>query len=546
MVPDTRAKATRICQCLGAITALALVAAQFENSPFRGPILHQRYALNYLRAGSLRETVDTPPRPPKQELSGGRAGFIGAPVRADFVGGFYNRPLKVTLTHSASAPIYYTLDGSLPTVKARRYSEPIAIDRTRVLRFASLPSGPEETHTYVIGDHGGLPVLSVAMDPSFLWNRHAGIYLNAHQRGKAWRRPAQAELFADRNSPAARFPAELKIHGNWSRHAEKKSFQLSYATGRVSGIDRTGVLARPGENAAQRTLVARATAIDLSYRLGDELFRSLFADSGGLIVSSSAVQLLLNGQAWGLYNIYEKISKDYLQRVHGAGEYDLVDDAGYRHTAEDPVWNRLLDFFLTHDLSNDDDFARAMQLIDDKNFSNYWLFNIYAGNLDWPQNNYYAFRNRSGDQRWRWISWDTDAAFDVNKGLRHDTLSWATRPALRHDLSYGGTETDDETWMASTAIIRGLLKNSNYQARFVRQFCELRNTFFQPDLLQARFQRLLDRMTPHLSVDWERWPASKQAYLAGVQGVRRFIAERPAIVLEQFRKRFRFSNCPAL
>lgn len=535
----------RIGQCLLAVTALALISANFENSPFREPVLRQLYALSYLSAAKMRVTTDAPPRPQNRKLAD-RGGELGAAAQADSSGGFYNQPLKVTLTHPDSAPIYYTLDGSPASVESRRYRGPIAIDRTTVLRFARLPGGREETHTYMIGEPPSLPVLSVSIDPVLMWNRHAGIYTNPLQRGRAWRRPVHAEYFADVASPAVRVPAELRIHGNWSRRAEKKSFKLSYATARVSGHDRTRVLRRADEDIAQRTLIIRAMAMDLSYRLGDELFREVFADNAGLIVPGRKIQLLLNGQPWGLYRLYENISKAWLQRVRGGGEYDLVDDAGFVDAAGDQPWNQLIEFFQHHDLNEAESFERARQLIDIENFTDYWLFNIYAGNLDWPQNNYFAFRHRSGDGRWRWISWDTDTAFDIKKALQHDTLAWATRGELRNDLSYGGTQTDDEGWMVSTAIVRGLLKNESYKMRFIRRFCELRNLTFRSDRLQARFQRLLDHLTPHLRVDWERWPDSKQAYQVGVEGVRRFIAERPSIVLEHFHKRFAFNDCPAI
>jgi len=539
MVSRASPKAIRWGQLLGATGSLALLAATFEMSSFRGPIFYQAYILNYLRGGRIRDTVDSPTARLDSDNSGGTA------ARADVSAGFHAGPVTVKLTQPNSLPIYYTLDGSLPTVKARRYVHPITIENTSVLRFAASPTGPVQTHTYIVNEPAALPVISLALDPAFLWNRHAGIYLHAQGRGPAWRRPANAEYFAGPSSPPARFPVELKIHGNWSRNAEKKSFQLSYAPARVSGPDRTAVVSLPGESAGQRTLVARAAAIDVSYRLGDELFRALFGGIGGLTVAATPVQLLLNGQAWGLYNVFEKITPAYLQRKYGEGEYDLVDDAGYRRAAADATWNRLLDFFAKQDLSRDQDFAQAALLIDIDNFTDYWLFNIYAGNYDWPQNNYYAFRNRSGDGRWRWISWDADSAFDINKGLRHETLTWATRSVLRDDLSYGGTEPDDDTWMASTVIIRGLLRNPQYRAGFLRRFCELRSRQFNPDFLDARFQRVLDRLTPHLATDWKRWPVSREAYETGAQGVRRFILERPAVVLRQFRQQFQFSGCPA-
>jgi hypothetical protein len=540
-------QAKRLWQGLAAVTALGLMTVWFDEAPLHDSINWQMSTLSYLHGGRFRQTIDTPPVARADGLPARFNEPLEPAIRANISSGFYDRPLSVSLTASKPGPIYYSLDGNRSFREPLRYTGPIAIDRTTVLSFASEPSklatGPVETHTYLMGEMGRLPVLSLALNPAFLWNRYAGIYRNFNGHGRAWQRPAQVEYFEDKNSSPIRFPAEVKIHGGWSRNSQKKSFQLSYALARVSGADRQSLLVWPGDDRPNRAVVVRAAAMDVSYRLGYELFRSVYGDAGGVLPRATPVQLLLNGAAWGLYNLHEKIDPMFLARIHGAGEYDLVDDADYRRTPQADAWNSLLDFFRSRDLSEEQNFEQAAKLVDLGNLTDYWLFNIYAANLDWPQNNYYAFRKRAPGERWHWVSWDSDATFN-GTGVHHDTLAWATRAVLRHDLSYAGKQYDDERWLVSTAIIRGLLRNPTYRARFVNRFCELHRDFFQPERLEARFERILNQITPHFGVDWERWPGSKSAYLAAVQGVRRFIMERPAFVLEQFRRQFEFSACP--
>jgi hypothetical protein len=540
-----------ILLCVAAAALLALVIALFASHPLREPVLGQLFGLTHLRMAKLSRMVSSP----ALQENGAQEPlfpdvFGGHDVTADFKGGFYDKSLRVTLAGAKPERIHYTLDGSTPTARSLAYREPIHIERTTALRFArfsaDLRPGPIESHTYIVGESFGLPVLSLVIDPVFLWNRYSGIYLNALEGGVNWRRPAQVEYLKGRDSTPLRFPVELKMHGNWSRSVEKKSFQLRYATDAVRAGERNMILGPASDKISYRSVVLRAAAIDISYRLGDELFRSLYADAGGLVSRATPVLLLINGKHWGLYNLHEKIDRAYLKRMNGVDAYDLVDNAGYRETTDSSSWNRMLDFFITEDLTHDEKFHKATELIDIENLTDYWLFNIYGGNFDWPQSNYFAFRRRAEGERWRWISWDADAAFNLEKGLRHDTLSWATRGELRHDLSYGGTDSDQESWLVSTAIMRAVLRNRNYQVRFARRFCTLHDSHFRPDRLLPRFDRIVDRITPHLTVDWARWRGSKQAYLGGVQGVRRFIAERPAIVLKQFQERFGFTECRAV
>jgi hypothetical protein len=535
----------KLLQLIAAVAGLALLTASFSASPLRQSILGQLSTLGSMRALRFENVVGSTA---SNWGAAGAKALLRPAVDADRPGGFYDAPVQVVLTASASTTIYYTLDGSLATEYSLHYVEPVWIKQTALLSFAGKSAdgrtGPVERRTYLVGERDDMPVLSLAVDPAFLWNRHAGIYLNPFKRGKGWRRPAQAEYFADRHTPPLRFPVQVSIHGNWSRRAEKKSFELNY-TAPAMPPDRNGILISAGEGGAQRAVVVRATAMDLSYRFGDQLFRDLYGAAGGVTAPAVLVRLLLNGEFWGLYNLHEKIDKTFLRRLYGRADYDLVDSAGYSKSRDGAEWNRLLDFFMTRDLSEERNFALARRLIDLENFTDYWLFNIYAANYDWPQSNYYAFRKREPNERWRWISWDADGAFDTGRGLHHDTLTWAMRTELRHDLSYSGDDIDFKHWLVSTVIIRGLLKHRGYQEQFVRRFCELHGELFEPRRLLTRFQGVLDRMTPHLGADWQRWSGSKEAYPKGVENVRRFIRERPAIVLEHFRRKFPPSYCLA-
>lgn len=522
-----------------ALAVLGVLTAAFAESPLRQAIVGQLGGLGAMRAPQLEGLFGGAAAP--DESTGSKPS-----IAIGHAGGFYKGPLRVALTAAEPAAIFYTLDGSVPTEKSARYVAPVSITRTTLLSFRATSSegsvGPVERRTYLIGERDDMAVLSLSTDPAFLWNRHAGIYLNPFKRGAGWRRPAQAEYFEDRQAPPRRFPVQISIHGNWSRRAAKKSFELNYTSPPLIP-DRNGILISAAGHGRRRAVVVRAAGMDLSYRFGDQLFRDLYGAAAGLISPAVLVRLLLNGAPWGLYNLHAKIDQAFLQRLRGAGDYDLVAGAGYSRSREDSEWNRLLDFFTTQDLSEEKRFTQVRRMIDLENFTDYWLFNIYAANYDWPQSNYYAFRKRAPNERWRWISWDADATFDIDRGLHHDTLTWATRAELRPDLSYSGDDIDFKHWLESTVIVRALLKHDGYRQQFVRRFCELDRDYFQPGLLLTRFQRILDRMTPHLDADWQQWSGSQLAYFKGVENVRRFIRERPAIILEHFRQRFGSAVC---
>ncbi|HET7006922.1 MAG TPA: CotH kinase family protein [Candidatus Binatia bacterium] len=518
------------------VTLLLATAALFAMQPRRNAILIQQHALGQFQGGKWLKRLT------ERLQDGGDAAAISAPeVDADFASGFYPRPLRVALASDAGKAIHYTLDGSTPDAASAIYNQPITIERTAVLRFRSFSAagapGPVELSSFVIGADYALPVFSLVLDPVHLWNRHAGIYVNYKKRGAKWQRPAHVEYLEGRQGQAMRFPAEAGIHGNFTRESRKKSFQLSYSSSALERPD-NGQLLKPETSAGKRAVVLRAAGIDVNYRLGHELFRSTYAAAGGLVPRSAAVMLLLNGTPWGVYHLQSKIDKDYLRERFGVGSYEIAEWPD--HEPNPASWRNLLELTARLNLADDAEFRRIAQLIDIENFTDYLLFNIFAGNYDWPHNNHLAFRKTDGSHPWRWLSWDSDAAFNAELGAEHRTLEWSVRERRRDDLAYGGVgrHQDEDRYLASTQLMRSLLRNSDYRERFYGRFKQLLVRDFAPAQLRERFDRLVSELEPHLGVDWALWPRSRENFVDGVDAVRRFIDNRPRHVRRQFQEYF--------
>ena len=86
--------------------------------------------------------------------------------------------------------VYYTLDGSDPTVEGEAFTAPLEVTETTVLRAVALDDGVPvsavTTATYLMGENTGLPVLSLVTEPAHLWDEETGIYTNAEERGRNW------------------------------------------------------------------------------------------------------------------------------------------------------------------------------------------------------------------------------------------------------------------------------------------------------------------------------------------------------------------------
>ena len=74
--------------------------------------------------------------------------------------------------------MYYTLDGSDPTVDGQAYTAPVVLEQTTVLRAVALrdgvPVSAVTTAMYLVGESTGLPVLSLVTEPAHLWDEETG------------------------------------------------------------------------------------------------------------------------------------------------------------------------------------------------------------------------------------------------------------------------------------------------------------------------------------------------------------------------------------
>ncbi len=529
---------------------LLLINGVYNQIPFQVNIHSQLWGLNQLHFSEFKRKLKAriAPSIDKRILLTKQAPFSPAPSPS-INGGFYDHPVKVILSCGKNEDsIYYSLDGSIPTKRSLRHKRPIHIAKTVTLRFRSFQKGyfPSETvtHTYFINDEFKIPVVSLVSDPVNLWNKYSGIYENPNKRGRKWERHAHLEYFKDKYRNPVRLPATVRIHGGWSRSKPKKSFRISYSLSAINNSDTKNSIFTQESHASERTIILRAGGSNVKYRLRDELFQSLYSEIGGLSSLFEPIMLFVNGKIWGIYNIRERINEEFLIKRFGNGEYELVSARYLLGSKEDR--KRSIRLLESSNLSTQAEFDRIKEVIDIKNTTDYWLLNIYAGNMDWPHANLFMYRKQhQEDKRWRWISWDADCSFDLNgQGLNHNTLAWAIRNKLRHDLRYNNEMglKDHEEMVKATRIIRNLLKNDFYKEYFILRFCDMLNCYLAPKRVADKLYQIIQLSANDLPHDWKRWNISEKEYWRNVDEIYDFIYRRPEIITRFFQKEFKLGK----
>jgi len=343
--------------------------------------------------------------------------------------------------------------------------------------------------------------------------------------------PAHFQFFSATDKPEETSMDQrigVRVHGGFSRANPSKSLRL-YARERYGKNKfRHQVF---GEDYNHKKLILRNSGNDFEKTMfkdaaAQALVKSLNIETQGY----QPVVTFINGEYWGLLNLREHFDTDFFSEKYGIPEKDIELVENNAVIEGDPAhWTQVTAFFSKSDLRREESYRQAASLIDIDSFIDHQIASIFMANVDWPHNNVKAWRYRGDsaqytskgvlDGRWRWLQYDADMAltFPATK-----TLAGALDPRGTRDL-------DGVEW--STLLLRKLMENPDFQARFINRFADLLNTVFDPQRTSAVIQRLQDRIRPEMPRHLERWkvPATEHEWEQQVQKMRTFVQRRPAI-----------------
>ncbi|RPI03594.1 MAG: hypothetical protein EHM64_12080, partial [Ignavibacteriae bacterium] len=253
---------------------------------------------------------------------------IADSVSFSLPGGFYSSPIAVTLS-AGDSRIFYTLDGSNPDSTNTRYTAPISLQKTTVLKAVSFKNnylpGRILTGTYFINESTDLPVISLSTDPYNLFDPGYGIYTNYKMD---WERPAHIEFFEENKSPGFSEECGIAIHGSQAREWAQKSFAVKFD--RDYGVPKIEYPLFPDFYVTTfKSFTLRNSGNDFQYtHIRDAMMQTLVKDLDIDYLEYRPATTFINGEYWGIYNIRERVSDHYLAYRHGVNpdSIDLLQD----------------------------------------------------------------------------------------------------------------------------------------------------------------------------------------------------------------------------
>lgn len=492
--------------------------------------------------GSATWSLFTTPTP-NAANSGGVNYYTAKPIMS-VAAGFYGGTQNVTITTTdASATIYYTTDGTVPTTASTVYSGPISVSTTTVLKarcFSSTPNTPAsfvETNTYFIGVTHTVPVVSVSGDQitDFLNDVAPGAFSNNFDG--TFEFFDKTGLFIDEGDGYA------NKHGNdsWAYDQRGFDFVVRDEYGQNHAINHE-IFAEKSRDEYQK-LIVKAAANDNYPASGGAHIRDAYVHTisaiGDLRVderTSEFIVVYIDGVYWGLYDLREKVDDhDFTDYYYDQGKYEIDFIKTWGGTwAEygDPAmteWNDIYTYITTNDMSITANYEYVKTKYNVGSLIDYVVLNSYVVTSDWLNWNtaWWKGNNPDGDKKtWRYALWDNDATFG-------HYINYTGVPSTSADAdpcnpeTLAGTGGDPE---GHITILNALMANAEFQQEYITRYADLSNGVFSCPQMHAILDSMVAVMTPEMVGQTGLWGGTVAGWQANVQSLKDYIDARCAAI----------------
>ena len=436
------------------------------------------------------------------------------------------------------------------TTDTPRYTVPDEpVDKCMVVRAVCVDtegqSSPVITKSYFIGyekreGYDGIGIISLVTEPENLFSYEKGIYVigrtaeekrdtpeakknwwwwpaNYHEKGRLWEREASVAFFDPERNLQLNGPAGMRIKGGASSGMLPKGLNL-YARKDYGMPLFDADLFGSGYIAKRISLSAGGNDVNLKIR--DWLTARLAGNLGLTMNRFVPYCLFLDGEYWGNYWLTEQYDDVYFTYTYRLTNSNVVVfktgslKAGVN--ADKELYNQLVGFFRTEDLSRPENYETACNLVDMEDFTRYYALQMYIANQDRGLKKNTAFwRARTeenvpgGDTRWRF------ALFDVN-----------------YHTCYNSADSDTLSYMRQNdEVFDSLMNSSAFRDGFYAALRMLATDVFTPEKGEEALSEYASLMEQPLELEHRRFNR-RLTGLGELDEIRTFFRERQTYILD--------------
>lgn len=330
--------------------------------------------------------------------------------------GIYNGVESVTVELSAGGDIYYTLDCTEPTTESAKYSGPITLTETSIVRAISVEPGALNsgilTLSYIINENHTLPVASLVCGSS-TFNR---IYLYGQKDVEV---PGSISFYEDGGSFS--LGCGVKLNGASSLVLPKKNLSLRFRGcygaekldydlfgGGVTSF--TNLILRAGQD-QNNTIVRNEACYKLAREFSDNILTLRF----------KYCILYLDGKYNGIYAFIEKPNEQYVASTEGVSKssVEVLEASIYSNTS---LYQDVIGFLYENDVRDPENYAHVCEKLDIDGFIDWTLLQGFLANYDLADGNLRYAKSTENDGKWRMMLYDLDCAFSSPDFIMNNVL----------------------------------------------------------------------------------------------------------------------------
>lgn len=543
---------------------------------------------------------------------------ITAPVFS-LCGGLYTEEKTLTVTLPAGAAdgtvIRYTKDGSVPVARSNKVTGDIKLmsgNDATVIRAACFDKkgnriSPVVTHTYVKVEKTASSVYTVMISVE-----EKDLDAMIARAAETIEKPAHVEIVNPSGETVISQDAGLRLFGGSSRSLPQKSFKLIARKDGYFGEDAayvgSGTFSYP--LFPQRTVLAGKNAGEVLEKYDSFILRNGGNDSllhtacdpndatllrDGVVnnfaftyaphvsasLSTFAV-VYLNGEYYGLLDLRENLNEDYVKRLYGVNDDDVVvikseldtsrhcahhanggacrfDNVWFYYETDDtPVAQNALKEWTTlcreaiAAIDADETTYRAMYekvaaAVDLESFKEYMALGLYVCNTDWPHNNVKIWKYTGEavdgvsitDGKWRFMTRDMDMAMgrysspstlpELDNRASVDTF-WRVLGNYLDGYKSVFDNSGETRLYPDSLYLQGLFAFCMRDAEFRASFAAYARTLATEQAvtdLTAQYTAAHDAISSLMAAHTDRWTGDTRTWNAACKKIVTFIKNRP-------------------
>lgn len=304
---------------------------------------------------------------------------------------------------------------------------------------------------------------------------------NYHNEGYQWERKAYITVFNQNREIEMEQTCGIRIHGGASTALPLKSIRC-YARSEYSGMDYFDI-DWFGKEIQPNKFMLYSGGNDsgggpVSVNIKDYMIGQLGKGFHFAVMDSIPCALFINGEFWGLYHISEHYNSKYIADHYAVHENNVLmikNGAVAEGRSSDIVlYNQMRQTVSDLDMTNEDNYRVACELIDIDSCIDYYAFLIYIARTgDWPNGNYALWRTLEqeksayGDGKWRFM------LFDVNSA----GMATAVTTLVKDDTLQMVLDVDP--------VFASLFRNQEFQKKFAERILHIGNVTLTSEICDS-------------------------------------------------------------